>query len=248
MVMNSGSSKDMIGSATRMADFGGVEPRTSMWDRNFWRIGGIAGVGYAYGRLGFMVGLIGLGYGFWRDHQLDWYIANRPTQTFIGERDATNNIKPMFGADRPYSPDLADIDTFLRQWIKNARWISPDKVLMGNNVTGAFNSLDDVPKAQLTEYYKINFPNDQADQGISRSIEPLGARLVSPNSNTFTLDWIEYEIQGTQALPPVRRTGNFVIVHRAPMNQEEFNKNPSGLWITHVDSEVFRIPAGLVKP
>jgi hypothetical protein len=123
MTITNGKSKDMIGSATRMPDFGGTEPRTSMWDKNFWKIGGIAGVGYAYGRLGFMVGLIGLGYGFWRDHQLDWYIANRPTQTFIGERDTTNTIKPMFGADRPYSPEMADIDSFLRQWVKNARWI-----------------------------------------------------------------------------------------------------------------------------
>ncbi|GEO42817.1 hypothetical protein SAE02_69650 [Skermanella aerolata] len=248
MTIISGKSKDMIGSATRMPDFGGAEPRTSMWDRNFWKIGGIAGVGYAYGRIGLMVGLIGASYGAWRDHQYDWLVANRPVQVFVGERDANGIIKPMFGSDRPYSPGMADIDSFLRQWIRNARWISPDKVLMGNNVTQAFNSLDDVPKARLTEYYTINFPNDQADQGISRSIEPLGARLVSPNSSTFTLDWIEYEIQGTQTLVPVRRTGNFVVIHRQPMDQAEFNKNPSGLWITHVDSEVFRIPAGLVKP
>src|SRR4051812_23779854 len=156
-------SKTMIGFATRMADFGGTEPRTSIWDKNFWRIGGIASVGYAYGRVGLMVGLMGFSFGCWREYQYDWLVANRPTQTFVGERDATNNIKPMFGADRPYSPQLADIDAFLRQWIKSARWISPDKVLMGNNVTSAFNSLDDEPKAQLTEHYKLNFPNTLAD-------------------------------------------------------------------------------------
>jgi type IV secretion system protein TrbF len=237
------TSKEMIGSSTKMADFGGMEPRTSIWDKNFWSLSGMAGVGYAYGRIGVMVGLIGASWGLYRECQYDWLVANRPVQVFVGERDASTNIKPMFGADRPYSPELADIDSFLRQWIKNARWITPDKVLMGNNVTQAFNSLDDVPKAQLTEYYKINFPNTLADQGISRSIEPLGASLISPNSNTYRLDWIEYQIEGQRQLQPVRRSVNFVIVHRAPKDQDEFNRNPSGLWITHVDSEVFRLPA-----
>jgi type IV secretion system protein VirB5 len=150
----------------------------------------------------------------------------------------------MFGADRPYSPELADVDAFLRNWIEDARWISPDKVLMGNNVTAAFNSLDDAPKAQLTEHYKVHFPNSLADQGISRSIEPLGATLISPNSNTYRLDWIEYQIEGARALTPVQRTASFVVIHRAPKDQAEFNRNPSGLWITHVDSEVFRVHAG----
>lgn len=241
-------STNMIGSSTKMPQFGGTEPKTSIWDKNFWTIGGIAGVGYAYGRVGVLVGLIGMGWAGWREYQYDWLVANRPTQTFVAERDANGVIKPMFGADRPYSPQLADVDAFLRNWVKNARWISPDKVLMGNNVSDAFKSLDDEPKAQLTEHYRLNFPNTLADQGISRSIDPLGASLISAGSSTYRLDWIEYQIEGARALMPVRRTGNFTVVHRVPKSAEEFNRNPSGLWIIYVDSEVFRVPTGSATP
>lgn len=245
-----GKSSDMTGSATRMQDFGGVEPRTSVFDKNFWTIGGIAGVGYAYGRVGLMVGLIGMGWGLYREHQYDWIVANRPVQVFVGERDANGVIRPMFGADRPYTPVMADVDAFLRQWVKNARWITPDKVLMGNNVTAALASVDDEPKAQLNQHYTLNFPDTLADQGLVRQIEPMGATLVSPGTNSYRVDWIEYEIlaHGTQPQVPVRRTANFVVVHRQPKDQEEYNANPSGLWITHVDSEVFRIPAGAIRP
>ena len=85
-------SKEMMGSPGKMQDFGGIEPRISIFDKNFWKIGGIAGVGYSYGRIGVLVGLVGLGFGFWRQHQLDWYMSNRPVQVYVGERDANGII------------------------------------------------------------------------------------------------------------------------------------------------------------
>lgn len=235
--------KDFIGNSMRIEHMGGTEPGRSRFDQNFWRLGGMAGIAYSFGRAGFVIGVLGIGFGLWKDHQLDSYIANRPVQVYVAERDANGIIRPMFGAERPYSPQLADVDAFLRNWIKDARWVSPDHVRMGDSITQAYAALDDVPKAQLTEHFNKHNPSTLAAAGVSRSIQPLGATLIgSTDSQTYRLDWIEYQTEGARELPPVQRTANFVVVHRAPKSQEEYSANPSGIYITSVDSEVFRAP------
>jgi type IV secretory pathway TrbF-like protein len=229
-----------------MHDFGGVEPKKSVFDKNFWKIQGVGSIAFSYARAMTLVAVVGWGAAGWVYSDFRELAANGSTQVYVGERDANGVIRPMFGGDRPYSPDQATIDSFLRQWITNARWVSKDKVLMGRNVNQALAVMDDIPKAMLNQHYGLKPPVTLADSGLARSIDPLGANLVS--GNTYRLDWIEYEINGTQALPPMRRTGNFTIVHRNPTSQEEFNRNPSGLWVVEFDSEVFRIPAGLISP
>lgn len=236
-------SKEFKGSPTVLNDMGGSEPGKSRFDQNFWRLGGIAGVGYSVGRWGFVLCLVGMGYGFYKDHQLDEFRMSRPVQVFVAERDKDGLIRPMFGSERPYSPDLADVDAFLRNWIKQVRWVSPDLVRMGADITEAYAALDDIPKAQLTEHFsqRSNDPRALSAQGLSRVVEPEGATLIGPtDSQTYRLDWIEYETNGAQQMPPRPRTGNFMVVHRQPKTEEEYRANPSGLHIINLDSEVFR--------
>src|SRR3954463_1029014 len=77
-----------------------------------------------------------------KDHQLEEFRLNRPVQVYVAERDANALIRPMFGAERPYNPTLADVDAFLRNWIKQVRWVSPDLVRMGADITDAYAALD----------------------------------------------------------------------------------------------------------
>jgi type IV secretory pathway TrbF-like protein len=235
--------KEFKGSPTVLADMGGAEPGRSRFDANFWRLGGIAGIGYSFGRWGFIVGVLGIGFGIYKDHQLDQFRLNRPVQVYVAERNKDGIIQPMFGAERPYSPTLADVDAFLRNWIRQARWVSPDLVRMGSDITSAYAALDDIPKAQLTEHFsqRANDPRALSAQGLSRVVEPEGATLIGPEeSRTYRLDWTEYETRGAQQMPPRPRTGNFMVVHRQPRNETEYRANPGGLYIVNLDSEVFR--------
>jgi type IV secretory pathway TrbF-like protein len=236
-------SKVFKSSPTVLPEMGGSEPPNSRFDQNFWRLGGMAGVAYSVGRLGLVVGVLGIGFGVWKDYQLDEYIKNRPVQVYVAERNKDGIIQPMFGSQRPYNPDLADVDAFLRNWIKQTRWVSPDLVRMGSDITNAYAALDDVPKALLTEHHnqRQNDPRALAAQGLSRVVEPEGATLLGDaDSQTYRLDWTEYETNGAQQMPPKSRTGNFMVVHRQPKNEDEYRANPSGLYIVNLDSEVFR--------
>lgn len=236
-------SKEYKSSPTVLPDMGGVEPGKSRFDANFWRLGGMAGIGYSFGRWGFIVGVLGIGFGIYEAHQLDEFRLNRPVQVYVAERDANALIRPMFGGSRPYNPTLADVDAFLRNWIKQVRWVSPDLVRMGADITDAYAALDDVPKAQLTEHFslKSNDPRALAAQGLSRVVEPEGATLIGPEgSQSYRLDWVEYETNGAQQMPGRRRTANIMVVHRQPKTEQEFRTNPSGLHIVNLDSEVFR--------
>ena len=230
-------------SATVLPDLGGAEPGKSRFDQNFWRLGGMAGIGYSFGRWGMVIGVIGIGFGIYKDHQLDQFRLTRPVQVYVAERNKDGIIQPMFGAERPYSPMLADVDAFLRNWIKQTRWVSPDLVRMGSDITSAYAALDDIPKALMTEHHnqRQNDPRVLAAQGLSRVVEPEGVTLIGgTDSQTYRLDWIEYETSGAQQMPARQRTGNFMVVHRQPKTEAEYRANPSGLHIVNLDSEVFR--------
>lgn len=236
-------SKVFKSSATVLPDLGGAEPGKSRFDQNFWRLGGMAGIGYSFGRWGMVIGVIGIGFGIYKDHQLDQFRLTRPVQVYVAERNKDGIIQPMFGAERPYSPMLADVDAFLRNWIKQTRWVSPDLVRMGSDITSAYAALDDIPKALMTEHHnqRQNDPRVLAAQGLSRVVEPEGVTLIGgTDSQTYRLDWIEYETSGAQQMPARQRTGNFMVVHRQPKTEAEYRANPSGLHIVNLDSEVFR--------
>lgn len=157
-------------------------------------------------------------------------LSQNKTTVFVAEVTKSGQVVNVSALKQAYSPNQAQKEYFIAQFIKNSRSLPLDPVVAKQNWLNAYAYLSEGAAAELTADMKKAKPEEQLGK-VATTVTISDINALSPNS--FQVDWHEdtVDING-KPISSTNYSGVFSTTVIAPKNTQAILKNPLGIFIT----------------
>lgn len=159
---------------------------------------------------------------------LIWTSSRSYVTPYVVELSTDGAVRAVAPATESYNPSDAQIAYHLAEFIKNARGVSIDPIVVRQNWLKAYDYATDVAATSLNDYARDNDPF--ADVG-SRSVSVHIDNIVRASGDSFTIRWRETAYRNGAKLTETKWTATLSIVHAVPRDADTLHRNPLGLYV-----------------
>jgi type IV secretion system protein TrbF len=155
---------------------------------------------------------------------------------YVVERDHVFDERGLRAAERVSPTDPRIIQTQVKDWLFDVRTVSPDAENQRRLILDAYNHTDkSAPAAgELNEWYQKNYPFSRAADEVV-TITVTSAIPADPsNWKLWRATWIEVtRTRAGEVKSSVWKEISMEITYKPPATEDDFNKNPSGIFATN---------------
>ncbi|HLG89148.1 MAG TPA: conjugal transfer protein TrbF [Alphaproteobacteria bacterium] len=151
---------------------------------------------------------------------------------WVVEVDRLGNARASGPADPNFQPSDPQIANQLARFTVDWRALSIDPIVVRQNWLEAYEFATDRGAATLNEWARVNDPFAKVGQ---RSVSIEVTSVVRASDSSFQVKWTETAYDAGSLVSSDRFTAIYTIVHKAPPDQQAFQKNPLGIYVNGVN-------------
>lgn len=169
------------------------------------------------------------------------YLSTRSSLIpYVIEVDELGNAKGINPAYQiTYNPNEQNIEFYLREFVKNSRWVSMDMVLQGVFYRKSISLLGEEAANKFREIVRNENLEQMITDGLTRDVNIKSINKVSGTKSSYQITWEETVYHEGNVIDENKLVGIFAIKIEQPTTLEELENNPLGIKIVdyHITKE-----------
>lgn len=159
---------------------------------------------------------------------LVWTSSRSYVTPYVVELSTNGAVRAVAPADERYTPSDAQIAFHLAEFIRNARGVSIDPIIVRQNWLKAYDYTTDRAAATLNDYARDNDPfTDIGNRSVSVNV----TNVVRSSEDSFTVRWRETSFRNGAEQAETYWTGTLSIITSLPKDADTLHRNPLGLYV-----------------
>lgn len=159
---------------------------------------------------------------------LVWQSTQSIVTPYVVELSTNGAVRAVGPAAERYEPSDAQIAYHLAEFIRNARGVSIDPVVVRQNWLAAYAYATDKASATLNEYAREHDPFAEIGK---RSISIDVSSVVRSSDDSFNLRWRETAFRGGAEISRDYWTATLSVISDPPRDTDTLHRNPLGLYV-----------------